>query len=305
MRIGLQVSYFSWPGAPESIGPTFAAIARDADEAGMASLWVMDHFFQIAMIGPPDSDMLEAYTALGFAAGHTHRIELGTMVTGVTYRHPGILAKTVTTLDVLSAGRAWLGIGAAWYEEEHAGLGVPFPPLAQRFERLEETLQICHRMWAGDESPYDGRHYQLARPLNVPRAISRPRPKILVGGGGEKKTLRLVAQYADGCNIFDIGPAKVAAKYDVLRGHCERLGREYGDIHKTVLSRVTLGPAGGRAESGEPFQSVGQAVNHLGELAAVGTDEVIVGMANAHDPHVYSLVAELVRQIAPIVPAGR
>lgn len=305
MRIGLQVSYFSWPGAPDSIGPTFAAIARDADQAGVASLWVMDHFFQISMIGPPELDMLEGYTALGFAAGGTQRIELGTMVTGVTYRHPGILAKTVTTLDVLSGGRAWLGIGAAWNSEEHAGLGVPFPPLKERFERLEETLQICRQMWAGDEAPYDGRHYQLARPLNVPQSLSRPHPRILVGGGGEKKTLRMVAQYADACNIFDMGPAKVAAKYDVIRGHCERLGRDYADIHKTVLARITLGESGARAASGEPLQSVDEAVDKLGRLAEVGTDEVIIGMANAHEPQVYPLVAEVVRQVAPIVPAGR
>ena len=308
MRIGLQVSYFSWPGAPASIGPTFAAIARNADAAGMASLWVMDHFFQISMIGPPELDMLEGYTALGFAAGVTTNIELGTMVTGVTYRHPGILAKTVTTLDVLSSGRAWLGIGAAWNEEEHAGLGVPFPPLRERFERLEETLQICHRMWDGDESPYDGAHYQLARPLNAPQSIRRPHPRILIGGTGEKKTLRMVAQYADACNIFDMGPGPVAAKYAVLQAHCERLGRPYGEIHKTVLSRVTLaasGATGGRAASGEPLQSVDQAVDRLGRLAEVGTDEVIVGMANDHDESIYPLVAELVRQVAPIVPAGR
>lgn len=305
MRIGLQVSSFSWPDAPASIGPTFAAIACDADQAGMASLWVMDHFFQIEMIGPPEQEMLEAYTTLGFAAGVTERIELGTMVTGVTYRHPGLLAKTVTTLDVLSGGRAWLGIGAAWNEEEHAGLGVPFPPLKERFERLEETLQICTQMWAGDEAPYEGTHYRLARPLNSPQSIRRPHPKILVGGTGEKKTLRMVAQYADGCNIFDMGPERVQAKYDVLRGHCERLGRDYGDIHKTVLSRVTLGAAGGRAPSGEPTMSVDQAVDKLGRLAAIGTDEVIIGMANAHEPTAYPLVAELVRQVEPIVPASR
>lgn len=305
MRIGLQVSYFSWPGAPASIGPTFAAIARNAEEAGMASLWVMDHFFQIAMIGPPELDMLEGYTALGFAAGCTERIELGTMVTGVTYRHPGVLAKTVTTLDVLSSGRAWLGIGAAWNEEEHTGLGVPFPPLQERFERLEETLQICRQMWTGDETPYAGTHYRLARPLNVPQSISRPHPRILVGGMGEKKTLRMVAQYADACNIFDMGPAGVAQKYDVLRGHCERLGREVGEIHKTVLSRVTLGDGGADPATGQPTQTVAQAVERYGRLAEIGTDEVIVGMANTHEESAYALVAELVRQVTPIVPAGR
>ncbi|MCB1255280.1 MAG: LLM class flavin-dependent oxidoreductase, partial [Austwickia sp.] len=154
-------------------------------------------------------------------------------------------------------------------------------------------------------APYDGRHYQLARPLNVPQSLSRPHPKILIGGGGEKKTLRMVAQYADACNIFDMGPAGVAAKYDVIRGHCERLGRDYADIHKTVLARITLGESGARAASGEPLQSVDEAVDKLGRLAEVGTDEVIIGMANAHEPQVYPLVAEVVRQVAPIVPAGR
>jgi F420-dependent oxidoreductase-like protein len=304
MRIGLQVSYFSWPGAPASIGPTFASIAGNADRAGMSSLWVMDHFFQISMIGPPELDMLEAYTTLGFAAALTQRIELGTMVTGITYRHPGLLAKTVTTLDVLSGGRAWLGVGAAWNEEEHLGLGVPFPPLAERFERLEETLQICRQMWEGDESPYRGDHYTLARPLNSPQSLSRPRPKILIGGGGEKKTLRLVAQYGDGCNIFDMGPQAVAHKFDVLRGHCERLGRDYAEIHKTVLSRVTLGD-GSRHPSGEQTCSVDEAVDKFGRLAAIGADEVMVGMANVDDDDVYPLVAEVVRQVTPIVPDGR
>ena len=189
MRLGTQVSFFSWPGAPGSIAPTFARLARHSDEVGLASLWVMDHFFQISMIGPPELDMLEGYTALAFAAGQTKRIELGTMVTGVTYRHPGALIKTVTTLDVLSGGRAWLGIGAAWYEEEHAGLGIPYPPVRERFERLEETLRICRQMFDGNEAPVEGRHYRLARPLNQPAPLHRI--PILVGGGGEKKTLRL------------------------------------------------------------------------------------------------------------------
>jgi alkanesulfonate monooxygenase SsuD/methylene tetrahydromethanopterin reductase-like flavin-dependent oxidoreductase (luciferase family) len=215
MRIGLQVSYFSWPGAPESIGPTFAAIAQDADEAGMASLWVMDHFFQISMIGPPELDMLEGYTALAYAAARTHRIELGTMVTGVTYRHPGILAKTVTTLDVLSGGRAWLGIGAAWNEEEHAGLGVPFPPLAG-------TLRAARGDAADLPADVDGRRDARTTGTALParpaaqragQSLSRPHPRRSSSGAvGEKKTLRMVAQYADGCNIFDMGPAGVAAE---------------------------------------------------------------------------------------------
>jgi len=302
MRLGLQVSYFSWPGAPASIGPTFGRIARDAEGAGLSSLWVMDHFFQIAMIGPPELDMLEGYTALAFAAGQTSRIELGTLVTGVTYRHPGLLAKTVTTLDVLSGGRAWLGIGAAWNEEEHRGLGVPYPSTGERFERLEETLQICLQMWAGDESPYVGKHHRLERPLNVPQSLRRPHPPILIGGGGEKKTLRLVAQYADACNLFDtgLGPEGIPRKLDVLRRHCEDVGRDYADIEKTVLARVTLGAEGSRGPSGEPCATVDQTVERFGRLSDAGVDTVLMGMSNDTDEAVYEHVAEVVRQVAPL-----
>jgi F420-dependent oxidoreductase-like protein len=304
MRIGIQVSSFSWPGAPQSIGPTFGRIARDADQAGMHSLWVMDHFFQIAMIGPPEMDMLEGYAALAFAAGRTERITLGTLVTGVTYRHPGVLVKTVTTLDVLSGGRAWLGIGAAWNEEEHRGLGVPYPPLSQRFELLEETLQVALQMWRGDERPYAGRHLALERPLNVPQALARPHPPILIGGGGERKTLRLVAQYADACNIFDMGPRLISGKYDVIRAHCDAVGRDYGEIEKTVLTRITLGD-GSPDVTGAPTLSVAQAVDKLGVLAEIGTDHAILGMANVHEEGAFEPVAELVRQVTPIRPAGR
>ncbi|MFD0541666.1 TIGR03560 family F420-dependent LLM class oxidoreductase [Actinomadura luteofluorescens] len=187
MRIGLQVPSFTFPGGPEQIGPAFARVAREADQGGLHSLWVMDHFFQIGMVGPPQDPMLEGYSALAYAAALTERITLGTMVTGVTYRHPGVLVKTVTTLDVLSGGRAWLGIGAAWNDEESRGLGVPFPPTAERFERLEETLRIAHRMWEGDETPFEGDHYTLERPLNSPPALRRPHPPILVGGGGRRR----------------------------------------------------------------------------------------------------------------------
>ncbi len=304
MRLGTQISHFTWPDVPASIGPTFGRIARDADAAGLDSLWVMDHFFQISMIGPPELDMLEGYTALAFAAGQTSRITLGTLVTGVTYRHPGVLVKTVTTLDVLSGGRAWLGIGAAWNEEEHVGLGVPYPPLGERFERLEETLQVAVQMWRGDERSYAGRHYQLARPLNVPQSLTRPHPPILIGGGGEKKTLRLVAQYGDACNIFDMGPAAIAAKYDVLRAHCADVGRDYAEIEKTVLTRLTLGD-GSPDAMGTPTVSVGQAVERLGRLAEVGTDHVITGMANVAEPGAFEAVADLTRQVSAITPAGR
>jgi F420-dependent oxidoreductase-like protein len=308
MRLGLQVSYFSWPGAPASIGPTFGRIARNAEQAGLASLWVMDHFFQIHVIGPSELDMVEGYTALAFAAGQTSRIELGTLVTGVTYRHPGLLAKTVTSLDVLSGGRAWLGIGAAWNEEEHRGLGVPYPPTKERFERLEETLQICLQMWAGDDSPYVGRHYELERPLNVPQSLRRPHPPILIGGGGEKKTLRLVAQYADACNLFDmgLGPEGIPRKLDIIREHCEAVGRDYAEIEKTVLARVTLSRDGsGTTTQLAPVQTVDQAVGRFGRLSDAGVDTILLGMGNDTDDEAYELVAEVVRQVEPLTAPDR
>jgi F420-dependent oxidoreductase-like protein len=286
MKLGVQVSDFTWPDAPRSIGPTFARIARDADQVGLSSLWVMDHFFQIGVNGPPEHEMLEGYAALAFAAGVTERITLGTLVTGVTYRHPGILVKTVTTLDVLSGGRAWLGIGAAWNEWEHRGLGVPFASTRERFERLEETLQIAQQMWAGDESPFEARHYHLERPLNSPAALSTPHPRILVGGIGEKKTLRLVAQYADACNVFDMGPDKVHAKYDVIRRHCEAVGRDYDDIEKTVLSRVDFG-----VESDESI------VDRVGRLRDIGTEHVIFGVARVWEPDSLVRFAGLVAKL--------
>ncbi|GAA4125690.1 LLM class F420-dependent oxidoreductase [Knoellia locipacati] len=298
MRCGLQVSYFSWPDAPASIGPTFRRVAQNAEGAGMSSLWVMDHFFQISMIGPPELDMLEGYSALAFAAAATERIELGTLVTGVTYRHPGLLAKTVTTLDVLSGGRAWLGIGAAWNEEEHRGLGVPYPPVAERFERLEETLQIARRMFDGDDSPYAGRHYSLERPLNVPAPLRRV--PILIGGSGPKKTLRLVAKYADACNLFDAGPEAMPARLAILRGHCDDVGRDPREIEVTALSRLSLGTSGAKASSGETMQSVDEAVDRYGRLAEVGLDHLILGMGNDTDDTAYELVAELVRQLEPV-----
>ncbi|MEP6560772.1 MAG: LLM class F420-dependent oxidoreductase, partial [Nakamurella sp.] len=213
MKLGLQVPNFTWPASPVPFAQRFADIARRAEDAGCSSFWVMDHFFQIQMVGPAENDMLEGYSALSFVAGITSKINLGTMVTGVTYRHPGLLIKTVTTLDVLSQGRAYLGIGAAWNEQEHLGLGVPFPPLKERFERLEETLQLAQQMFAGNDQPFQGEHYQLQRPLNSPPPVRRP--PILIGGSGEKKTLRMVAQYGDACNLFEFQPAEIARKLDV------------------------------------------------------------------------------------------
>jgi F420-dependent oxidoreductase-like protein len=269
VKIGLQIPDFTWPGGPARLGSDLATIARTADEAGFEFIAVMDHFFQIGVLGPPEREMLEAYTILGYLAACTSRAKLVTLVTGVVYRHPGILAKTVTTLDVLSGGRAWLGVGAAWNEEESRGLGIPFPPVAERFERLEETLQICLQMWRGDQSPYRGKHYDLERPLNSPQALSQPHPPIMIGGGGERKTLRLVARYAQACNLFP-GP-DLARKLDVLREHCEREGRNYDEIEKTCYFIFDVGEKG---------EKVGQVVDDLGRLAGMGFRTAIGAVAN-------------------------
>jgi F420-dependent oxidoreductase-like protein len=246
MKIGLQVPNFTWPGGSVGIASKLAEIATAADEGNFASLWVMDHFFQIggrnpqSNLGPAEDDMLEGYSVLSYLAGITKNVKLGTLVTGVVYRHPGVLAKTVTTLDVISNGRAYLGIGAAWNEREAFGLGIPFPPVAERFERLEEALQIVLQMWSGKRTPYQGKHYELAETLNSPQPLTRPHPPILIGGSGERKTLRLVAQYADECNLFaGAGNDVVSHKLDVLKLHCDRLGRDCTTIEKT-----TLGTAG-------------------------------------------------------------
>ncbi len=265
MKLGLQIPSFTWPGGEAEIGPTLAQIGRTADGVGYDSIWVMDHFFQIRSIGATEEPMLEAYTTLGLLAAHTQTAGLGTLVTGVTYRHPGILAKTVSTLDVLSGGRAWLGIGAAWNEEEHAGLGVPFPPVSERFERLEETLKIILQMWSGDEGPFEGKHYHLGRTLSSPKTLSIPRPRILIGGGGERKTLRLVALYADACNFFT-GPDELRAKLEVLRRHCDAVGRDFDTIEKTVYYVMDVGDNGER---------VPQVIDELAALAEAGADGAI------------------------------
>jgi F420-dependent oxidoreductase-like protein len=241
MKLGIHFANFTLPGGPEALAPTLAATARAAEDAGCTTFTLMDHWFQMEEFATSQDPMLEGYTSLGFLSGLTERMTLGLMVTGVTYRHPGLLAKIVTTLDVLSGGRALLGIGAAWYEREHLGLGVPFPPLGERFERLEETLQICHQMWSDDDGPYSGRHYQLAETICSPPPIQRPRPRILVGGSGERKTLRLVAQYADACNLFAPDPAVVAHKLEVLDRHCDAEGRDPAAIQRTILGMAELG----------------------------------------------------------------
>jgi F420-dependent oxidoreductase-like protein len=301
MLLGIQVPSFTWPEGPAHLGPTFKRIAVDAENAGASSLWVMDHFFQIQGVGPSEHEMLEAYTALGFAAAATERITLGTMVTGVTYRIPALLIKTVTTLDVLSGGRAWFGVGAAWNEEEHVGLGVPFPPVAQRFEMLEETLRIGRQMWSGDESAFDGTHYRPQRLLNSPQSLSRPHPKILIGGMGEKKTLRFVARYADATNLFELPDhAELRRKTEVLREHCDAENRDYAEIEKTTLGTLRISKDGA-----EGTQTVDQVVERFGTLAGLGIDQAIVNSPQVAEAGYFDLVADVVRQIAPITPAGR
>jgi F420-dependent oxidoreductase-like protein len=259
MELGLHVSSFTWPGGPAAIASDLTRVAVAAEEQGFAKLSVMDHVWQISPLGPPEMDMLEAYTTLGYLAARTERIELLAWVTAVVYRDPGLLAKQITTLDVLSGGRAWLGIGAAWNEEEARGLGLFFPPLAERYERLEETLQICLQMWSGEDGPYDGRHYRLGRTLNSPPALRRPHPPILIGGSGERKTLRLVAKYAQACNLFLV--PELEHKLDVLRAHCEEVGRDYDDIQKTVMGPLDPGPGG---------EDVDALIERLHHLAGLG-----------------------------------
>jgi len=276
MKLGLQVVAFNWPGSPANTGRTLANIARTADEAGFASLWVMDHYFQIDPgIGPASDPMLEAYTALSFMAGATERIRLGAMVTGVVYRQPAFLVKQVSTLDVLSGGRANLGIGASWYEREAVGLGFPFPPIAERFERLEETLQIAKHLWSGDATPFAGKHYQLAEPINSPQPLSQPHPPILIGGGGEKKTLRLVAQYGNACNLFAFaGLDQVKHKLDVLKGHCDAVGRDYAEIERTALGVVMLGPGG---------MTPADLIGFCRGLASIGIQQFIFSIPNVYE----------------------
>ncbi len=265
MHLDLHVHRFDWAGGPSRIGTGVRDLAGRAEAIGVRTLSFMDHYFQMERMAPAEDPMLEGYTALGFVAGATERLRLRLLVTGVTYRHPGLLAKIVSTLDVLSMGRAELGIGAAWYEREHRGLGVPFPPLAERFERLEETIEICLQMWSDDNGAYEGRHYRLEETLCSPLPVSRPRPRILIGGSGERKTLRLVARYADACNIFG-DPHEIAAKLDVLRRHCDDVGRDPNEIEVTASYR-DLPPGAG----------VGEVLEGARALARIGVSTLVTG----------------------------
>ena len=289
MKIGLQIPSFSWPDGDREIGPTLAKIARTADQGGFDLIGVMDHFFQIGSLGPPELEMLEAYTTLGYLAANTSHARLTTIVTGAPYRYPGVIAKIVTTLDVLSGGRAMLGIGAGWNEYEAKSLGIPFPPVAGRFDWLEDTIRVCLAMWQGDESRLKGKSFVFDRPLNSPQSLTRPHPPIMIGGMGEQKTLRLVAKYADACNLFPT--PQVGHKLDVLRRHCEREKRNYDDIEKTTMFGFDVGERG---------ENVGTIVERLRGLARLGFVTAIGGVRDAHKIVPLEIIA---REIIPAVAA--
>lgn len=309
MKLGLQIPRFDWPGSPNNIGPKLVEIAKEADQAGFHSLWVMDHFFQMGGdYGPVEDPMLEGYSTISFLAGVTDKIKLGLLVTGTTYRDPGLLIKTVTTLDVLSGGRACLGLGAGWYEREAHGLGLSFPPLKERFERLEETLQIAHHMWRGNSSPFNGRHYHLEEPMNNPLPISKPHPPIFIGGNGEKKTLRFVAKYADACNLTLGSPAKgfseryhelfhereerLTRKRDILKQHCADVGREFEEIDCTVHGPIIIAP---------DAMSTSQLVEICQELAEMGFNQYIFNMRNVHEITPLEIIGnEVIPQVAEL-----
>ena len=283
MRLGLHISSFTWEGGAPGLRSKLGEIAQRAEEAGVDRISVMDHVWQIGSIGPPENEMLEAYTALGWLAAKTERVKLLAMVTAVVYRDPGLLAKSVTTLDVLSGGRAILGLGAAWNADESAGLGLFFPPLAERFERLEEALLIMRQMWSGSDAPFEGEHYHLGRTLNSPQVLSRPHPPILIGGGGEKKTLKLVARYADACNIAAYDLDAAGHKLDVLREHCAAEGRDYDQIEKTAQTRYDLG------ENGE---NVNRVIENLHRIAELGYTQAHGSLLRVSQPAQLDLLAE-------------
>ena len=282
MKLGIHISNFTYGVPVEKLGATIAEIAAGADAAGFERLSVMDHYFQIANVGPAENEMFEAYGLLGFIAAKTTRLKLGVLATGITYRHPGFLAKQITGLDVLSGGRAWLGIGAAWFEREHHGLGIPFPPLKTRFEMLEETIQICHQMWSDNDGPFDGKHFHLAETLCSPKPVQKPRPPILVAGSGERKTLKLVARYGDACNVRGTDVESTERLMGILDEHCEKEGRDPASIERTIVTRFDPGPNGERAE---------QEVERLSGFAAIGVKAALGSLVNVHDPRVMETMA--------------
>ena len=288
MKLGFHCNKFTWPGGPAEMRATLKAVAQRVEAAGFHSLSVMDHYFQIQAVGPAEMEMNEAYTTLGFLAGVTERLRLGTVVTGVTYREPAFLVKQATTVDVLSGGRSWFGVGAAWFEREHVGLGFAFPPLAERFRRLEETLKIAKQMWSGEVGPFEGRYYQLAETLCSPMPLQRPHPPIMIGGAGEQKTLKLVARYADACNLFaNLGTEVLRHKLDVLRQHCADEGRDYDAIEKSVNTRLILADL-----------TPAQFVEQCRELRGLGVTWVNCGIPDAHEPGVLERIG---REIVPAI----
>jgi F420-dependent oxidoreductase-like protein len=289
MHIGLQLTSFDWPGGTSELSPRLAEVARTAEDAGFASLWIMDHFFQLPEWGPIESSVLESYTTLGYLAAITKNIRLGALVAGVIYRNPGILVKMASTLDVLSGGRTYFGIGAGWYEREAHGLGAPFPPLVERLERLEETLQIVKQMWSDEVKPYRGKYYQLAEPHNHPQPLTRPHPPIMIGGNGEQRTLRLVAQYADACNLLVLPPEAIRRKLERLKRFCEEVGRPYDEIEKTSLNEIYRTP---------DTRTVRDIIGLCRSLADAGIEHVIVNMPNAHELRPLEIFG---REVVPIV----
>ena len=287
MKLGLQIRSFTWPGGPAAIAGTLGRIVHTADDVGFDSIWLMDHFIQIRGVGKPHEPMLEGWTTLGWIAANTRRARLGLLVGGVPYRYPAVWVKAATALDVLSGGRAWLGIGAAWNQEEAENLGIPFPPLVERFELLEETLAIAHEMWGGEhgsEDRFEGRHFRATRLLNSPQSLSRPRIPIMIGGGGERKTLRLVARYADATNVFG-APEAIARKYRILEQHCAAIGRDFEEIERTTLQSVAISENGGPGT-----ETAAQVIDHFGELNDAGAQHVIYNVRNVHEPGVLELV---------------
>lgn len=293
MRIGLQVPYLTWPSGPDAIGETFAGIAKRAEDCGFYSLWLMDHFLQIPGVGRPEEDMIEGYTGLGFAAGLTKKIKLGTMVTGATYRNPGVLLKSVTTLDVLSGGRAYFGVGAGWFEQEHKAFGIPFGTWTDRFQKLEETLKIAHQMWDRENNgPFEGKHFNFAETLCVPQPTTKPHPPILIGGRGEKKTLRFIAKYADAWNMGGGIPnednfSEFVRLSAVLKDHCDREGRDYNAIEKTVLFTFQV-----REQEGPRWQTPQQTLDWLRRFRDAGLDQPIVNMPFVDNPATLEYLAE-------------
>jgi len=290
MRVSINLTNYAWPGG---LGPSLGRVVEAADRAGVDTVWVADHLVQADPTAPPDNtEMLEAYTTLGFLAARTERVRLGTMVTGVTFRPPALLVKAVTTLDVLTGGRAWLGIGVGYHGGEASAMGLPFPPTAERYERLEETLQIANRMWAGDETPFEGRHYRLGRPHGSPRPVGHAHPPVLIGGAGERKTLRLVARYADACNLFDIpdGGRTVRRKLDVLARHCEEVGRPYEAIEKTLSTRLEAG------ESSDEF------ARRCAAAAALGVENMVVISSSPWTTEALSTLATAIPAVQEVGP---